>query len=302
MSNVPVVNSILSFNTGYLGATCICMHQVLANDKQQIRLSVGHQCGILTTFQIYSDLSPVNIVESPKRQGHERRNTHSSPEAISRLTAQSNTASRVLFQRRHDGNKNDVSNLESKEIIRTLSEPIETSSQLGLDSSFGHAKVSLCLVGAFNVPIKSLSNAGWGEVSENGALLVVGLEQRQKEDASNQVPMNGLGLSLQHHSLSPAISLEVINITLAEEVVTIEGETGSSSRKIIPLQDCSVWPASGKEIKDGWMRSGKRKGIDPRDKLFSALQRTSVTNKICKSSVLCTSYLMIQLCTNSLHT
>ena len=299
ISDVPIVNSILSFNTGYLGATCIYMHKILTNDKQQMRLSVGHQCGILTTFQIYSELITRNNVESPKRQGHERRNTHSSPEAISRLTAQSNAASRVLFQRGSDGNKKNESNLESKEIIRTLSEPIETSSQLGLDSSFGHAKVLLCLEGAFNVPIKSISSAGWGEVSENGALLVVGLEQRQREDASNQVSMNGLGLSLQHHSLSPTISLEVINTTLAQEVyAAIKGETESSSRKIITLQDYSVWPASGKEIKDGWMRSGKRKGIDPRDKLFSALQRTSVTNKICKSIHTVYVLLDVQLCTN----
>ena len=112
--------------------------------------------------------------------------------------------------------------------------------------------------------------------SIRGALLVIGLEQRQRKDSTR--PMSEMRPPPQHYSLSPIISLEVINTTLAEELYD---NIKSRGDECIPLCDCIVWPASGMEIKDGWIRAGLR-GVDPRDKLFEILQRTSVTSKICE--------------------
>ena len=282
-NQVPIVNTVLSFNTGHLGATCICMHQAADQDPEQIRICVGHQSGIITSFHIYSDKLKTNMDSSTR---HKRRNTHSSPDSLTRSKSneldsgesniQSKAAPRVLF-----GSKIPIH--------RTNSEPIDTSCLDEVESSsyaMGPAKVLLCWKGALNVPIRSLSSPGWVKSSKNEhqmkhALLVVGLEQRQRENATVQAPMNGLGPSAQYHSLSPAISVEVINTTLAEEIYS---NVKSSSGNCISFHDCSVWPASGREIKDGWMRGGgvRRGSADARDKLFETLQRTSVTNKICK--------------------
>ena len=273
MKQAPVVRTT-SFNTGYLGATCICIHQTPTS------LCIGHQSGIVTTFKLSCETS-ISKLDSPTKQGHERRHTHGSPDQFkrsksndfgSKLNTQSKTAPRGVFQRVDSSLDKGRRTIP---IHRTLSEPTADKSLEPI------AKVLLCWKGTFNVPIRSLSSPGWGSMDNDdnsirGVLLVIGLEQRQRKDSAR--PMSEMRPPPQHYSLSPVISLEVINTTLAEELYD---NIKSRGDECIPLCDCIVWPASGMEIKDGWIRAGLR-GVNPRDKLFEILQRTSVTSKICE--------------------
>ncbi|KAL9188557.1 hypothetical protein ACHAXT_006935 [Thalassiosira profunda] len=333
--HAPSINVVVSFRTGHLSATCICMNPVPASgdgsNSQQMQLSVGHQSGIVIAFQIYSRciyrkvaMSPEKAAlvasevpsasdedtaigppaaTTPRRPSSERRTPLKSPSnhmrsksdvdslALSDALASPGKAAppRVLFRGTGSGTAANGEHLGGRiSFHRTLSEPIATSDgcEGGVAPMVGPAKVVLCWKGKFDVPVRSISCTGWansdeGEAATNAALLAVGLEQRQRDRAS-QDAMHAMAPSVPHFSLSPAISLEVINVTLAEEQWRKKG--GGEADEYASLYDCGVWPAAGKEIKDGWMRgSPMRRGIDPRDKLYQILgvQRTSVTNKIC---------------------
>jgi len=347
-NTIPIVNFVLSFRTGHLGATCICLHPVpdtsskfedgqqrtfstteSVHNDHQIRLCVGHQSGLLTSFRIYSmctypGLKKVTLFEGKGAQTEQsaqiaaRHHSHETqtscdPTTISHPRSKSNdmlqnigpnnmTISprnaapdpRVSFQKNTDcsnaANMNDLGNIR---LHRTLSEPI-SASQVESVPVVGPTKVALCWRGRFDDPIRSVSSPGWGSPRrDKGALLVVGTERRLRENA-NQDTMSGMFPSTPHHSLSPAISLEVINATLAEkywcqiknsEVGQSEvlSEFSPNGGNCVSMYDCSIWPAAGKEIKDGWIRGSLRRGVDPKDGLYSmlGLQRTSVTNQIC---------------------
>ena len=141
--------------------------------------------------------------------------------------------------------------------------------------------------------------SGGGGVDQP-SLLVVGVEQRQSVNGAYNEAMNGLSsnpassrVTVSRHYLSPAISLNVINATLAESFWTqmkdgfVDQGSGLKGDDCISLQDCSIWPMAGMEIKDGWTRTPVRRG-DSRDKLFGmlGLQRVSVTNRICETCLL----------------
>lgn len=299
INDKPAVNVVLSFGTACLGATCICMYPVLVRNNEDgrlqsqslplTRLCIGHQSGLLVAYQIVYSCTQVRT--SPKdafiqKDGHRR-----SPTA--------NNAATYITDMESDGFRDSGSDtadpraLSQNDVIplqRTRSEPIAASEvvQSEMTRIVGPPRVELCWMGKFDVSVRSLSSPGWGRQSEEESqieLLVVGLERR--ENAIHQVCMNGIGPSLPHHSLSPALSLEVINAALAEKIWSqTKNATGvnADDTKCIFLHDCSVWPAAGKEINDAWMRGATRRGMDPRDKLFRTLglQRTSITSKICQ--------------------
>ncbi|KAL7531219.1 hypothetical protein ACHAXR_003908, partial [Thalassiosira sp. AJA248-18] len=320
-NHIPIVNFVLSFRTGHLVATCICMHQLSTAESlhhaQQPRLCIGHQSGILAAFQIYSTyIYPgVRGVHSSLQGEHTKADTfdettaqikrhekQTPPSSASPRTRSKSTdfhdmglsnaqtsprkASANVLQRSTVDNTNNIENVP---LYRTLSEPIAAADidKRELASVVGPAKVVLCWKGKFDVPIRSISSPGWGRPSDEkaeklmeDALLVVGLEHRQREDGQNS--MNAMAPSVPHYSLSPSLSLEMINATLAEKY-WCRIRPGSDPSKYISLYDCSVWPAAGKEIKDGWIRGAPlTRGIDPRDKLFGTLglQRSSITNHI----------------------
>jgi hypothetical protein len=267
---IPTVTIVLSFSTNCLEATCICMSQDLVHEtvgeslqSQSIQVCIGHESGILKAYHIYplySQELPTSPTSPLKVEGHKR-----SPTAGDRI------ATEVI---------------DAIPLQRTRSAPI-TSSESVVTHTSGPPRAELYWMGTFDVPIRSLSSFGsrcQNNETAGQSLLVVGLERR--ENAFHQVSMNGIGPPVQNHALSPAISLEVVNIARADELwshMNNATETKVNDTHCIRLHDCSVWPTPGKEIKDGWMRGSSPRGIDPRDKLFVSLglQRTSVTNKIC---------------------
>ena len=270
VKHIPAVTIVLSFSTHCLEATCICMSQDLVHEtlgeslqgQPSIRVCIGHESGILKAYQVSSlhnheqQTSPTNV--SPlKVEGHKR-----SPTAGDRITTEV---------------------IDAISLQRTRSAPIRCS-ESDVAHILGPPRAELCWMGSFDIPVRSLSSLGQSNDTACQSLLVVGLERR--EDALHQVSMNGTGPPIQHHSLSPALSLEVINIALADKLWSQMNNTTDSNANdthCIRLHNCSVWPTPGKEIKDGWICGSSRRGIDPRDKLFASLrlQRTSVTNKIC---------------------
>ena len=204
------------------------------------------------------------------------------------LSPRKQAAPRVLFRNAGEKSDDKVDCLGEVPISRTLSEPTATSDIKKRLMAVGPARASLCWKGKFDVPIRSVTSAGWATPSDAyGALLVVGTEQTQHRGA-NFEPMNrAMVPSLPHHSLSPSISLDVVNATLAEHYWcqmrrNHTEEDDCDDAKCISLHDCGVWPAPGREIKDGWMRVNGR-GVDPRDKLYGmlGLPRTSITSHVC---------------------
>jgi hypothetical protein len=142
-------------------------------------------------------------------------------------------------------------------------------------------KVSLCWQGFLDAPIRSLAcPAGWGE-SECiiQSLLVVGTEQRQYANTRRDQ-------TSQNNELSPAISLEMINASLAETLWRkAKNKVDDKDTKHIPLCDCSVWPAAGMELKYGWLHSSTKP--DMKQKPINTIEqhRGSATSKICEYRV-----------------
>ena len=312
-ARVPVVNTFLSFRTGHLGATCICMHPA----GEHVQLCIGHQSGVIASYQVYCSLihspkakrvpddaggiplhgSTIQEGETkridatkigtrhgshkkqnaPSRRSHARSKSSGFQDILQQLSPPK-AAPRVLFPSELPSTADSCSENNVTPFLRTLSEPIAASDVERNESAlFGPAQVELCWTGKFDVPIRSICSpgGGWECSSKKGArkdpLLIVGLEYRL---CLNATP------SVQHHVLSPAISLEAINATLCENYTRTDGP---GFNKCISLNECSVWPAPGKEIKDGWTRRAPlRRGSFPFEML--GVQRTSVTNKICESS------------------
>jgi len=292
---IPAVNVILSFGTACLGATCICMYPVLARNNEDgrlqsqslplTRLCIGHQSGLLVAYQIVHSCTQVRTSHKDafiQKDGHRR-----SPTANNAATYITDMESAGFRDSGSDiADSRALSQNDAIPLQRTRSEPIAASDvvQSEMTRIVGPPRVELCWMGKFDVSVRSLSSPGWGLQSDEEsqiALLVVGTERREN------VCVNGIGPSLPHHCLSPALSLEVINVALAEKFWSqTKNATGvnADDTKCIFLHDCSVWPTAGKEIKDAWMRGATRRGMDPRDKFFRTLglQRTSITSKICQ--------------------
>lgn len=245
----PNVTIILSFDTESSGATSICMRPAGNQSGSLVRLCVGFESGLLHEFQLYATSfqrsSELEKPSTPRRQ------------------------------RSH----------EIKTSMRSDTSPLKRqTSDHGRQSIAGPStvKVSLCWQGFIDTPIRSLSCTGWGGVGPQ--LLVVGTEYRQYANAKRDS-----GTPLLNH-LSPAISLDMINASLAESMwrkMKYEGDTSNikAKSKGIPLCDCSVWPAAGMEIKDGFIHSSTKMVPGAKHKPLSTidLQRVSTTSKLCKS-------------------
>ena len=208
-----------------------------------LRLCVGSESGLLTEFQLHSKSNQHSGSSSPERPSAEpaRQSSHE-----------------IRLPTRPDLNP----------LRRQFSEP----------GSPSKAEVTLCWQGLSDAPIRSLSCTGWSGIKADAAsFLVVGTEHRQYANVTRDY-----GAPLPQHDLSPAISLDVINASLAESIWKESDDEGDSrSKKIVPLSDCSVWPAAGMELKDGWLRSTMK--IKPDEKFnFTDLRHVSATRKLCE--------------------
>ncbi len=238
----PIVNIMTSFETENANATSICMRSA---DGQAPRLCVGSESGLLTEFQLQST------------------SYHSSGNSSAELLAR---------QRSHEVKSSTRS--DTNPLQRQLYDPPSKARQLS-----DTIKVTLCWQGSSDAPIRSLSCPGWGETKAKAhSHLVVGTEQRQYANATRDY-----GAPLPHNKLSPAISLDMINASLLESIWRKSSEKGdTSSKKVVPLSDCSVWPAAGMELRDGWLRSTTKMKPDPKQHLFNStdLRRASTTSKL----------------------
>jgi hypothetical protein len=253
--NAPVVSVILSFDTENSGATSICMRPA-----DPLRLCVGSESGLLTEFQL-----------------------HATSYHHSRTSTSENLPIELTRHRSHE-TKVPMRPDNMNPLQRQLSEPGSSSSKT---RQIGTVEVTLCWQGFCDSPIRSLSCPGWGGAKAKvNSLLVVGTEQRQNANAMRDSGTS----SLPNHELSPAISLDMINASLAESMWRKRSNTGDSSSnktnndKGIRLSDCSVWPAAGMELKDGWLRSKTKRKPDVKQQLFNTadLLRVSTTSKLCK--------------------
>ncbi|EED91595.1 predicted protein [Thalassiosira pseudonana CCMP1335] len=319
-NNVPFVNVVLSHRTGFLGATCICMHQT----NKKMRICIGYESGVLAEYQVYSTCLPLrdrslesgNVLSPTSREQEEAtispsrpnsppvlkkisnaQQSHSEPYSFAR--SKSNDLPRPSSDSRNSSVGSNLSSIGGCEnadertdlflnwraspraLFRTFSEPIDPSREANRsDRLCSPADVELCWRGSLGVPVRSLSSPGWGcgQTNEQLSPVVVGLEQRQSESGPRY---EGMAEKI-HHDLSPAISLEVINTSVAEIVwnETTGNVEKESADQCIALQDCTVWPAPGMEIKDGWIRNS---AMSTKDSVFAklGLKRVSVTSKIC---------------------
>ena len=240
-SNIPVVTIILSFDTDNSGATSICMRPACNGSSESlVRLCVGCDSGMLMEYQLHSISHQNNGVQrSPIPQPLLRQRSHEMQSPM----------------------RPDLIGIE-----RQLSEPICHPVRDPVT-----VKVTLCWQGFVDAPIRSLSCPGWGgSESIIQSLLVVGTEQRQYANTRRDQ-------TSPNNELSPAISLEMINASLAETLWRkAKNEVDDKDTKHIPLGDCSVWPAAGMELKYGWLH---RKIPDVKQKPNNTI---SATSKICE--------------------
>ncbi len=156
------------------------------------------------------------------------------------------------------------------------------------------------------IPISSLSCPGW-DVAQNevfgaggscdktsrikrgksSSLLVVGLAQRQSLNNIETLAKASPDFAVPNQQLSPAISIDVISTTHAEllwsQMLKSAEEMKEGEIACVPLNDCSVWPAAGKEVRDGWLRNSGRKRSHKEEMLgMLGLQNISVAEKSCE--------------------
>jgi len=156
------------------------------------------------------------------------------------------------------------------------------------------------------IPISSLSCPGWdlareGEKSggcfdeksqnrrgKSSSLLVVGLAQRQSLHSIETLARASPDFAMPNQQLSPSISIDVINTTLAEVLWSQIPKNAEKTLEedivgCVPLNNCSVWPAAGKEVKDGWLRNSGRTRTRKDEMLrMLGLQKTAVAEKACE--------------------
>jgi hypothetical protein len=138
-----------------------------------------------------------------------------------------------------------------------------------------------------NAPIRSLSCPGWSSSlvrSKAQSLLVIGTMQRAST-GSRFYDFNRAGSKHKNLELSPAVSLEVIDTTIAQENwLGAKAEKGADKdgnathSLTVPINECSVWPGAGMEIKDGWMRDCPKELV----RQTRGPRSVSVTNAICE--------------------
>ena len=315
--DIPTVKVLCSFKSQFLGATCICMQPIfdLKDSNHYIRsmrLCIGHECGVLECYQLVPSSSPtgptINKTEddlsSPYSLAKSKSNEMPRSNSKSNITKDSpkRTTSFLSAHLAAAGDDNADSSFDvATKLFRTYSEPTD---QLLISSpskeqkqcsvlaktSIDDINVQLCWRGSVHVPIHSITCPGWNP-DEAGIkaqyLLALGLMQRFTVE--NRI--NGVDRTESKNNnlnLSPAISLEVIDTSLAQKYwLRTKQEEASQSRThsenipcvIISLAECSVWPAAGMEVRDGWIRdTSLRKG----QRHQQGLRNVSITNKMCE--------------------
>jgi hypothetical protein len=301
----PIVRVACSFRSKNLGATCICMQPIFFNQDDdtasknssisEIRLCIGHECGALECYRFTSKektdpCSPYSLAKS-KSNEIPRSNSKGS---IKRDSPKRNSSFLSSHLAMDSGDGNDYSFDLATRLFRTYSEPTDqisapspasqqkmpSSDELDEKISMDSLNIKLCWRGNINAPIRSVVCLGWNSsltYNKAHSLIAIGLMHR-----SSEMKLYESGTKDKDLYLSPAISLEVIDTSLAQEfwlrskIEACKNDRNSTSN--IPLSECSVWPAAGMEVKDGWTRDSAQ--IHSLQNL--GLRGVSVTNKMCE--------------------
>ena len=279
-ADAPNVSEICSFQSSHFGATCICMQPMGRDAKQsnaqsnaieQMRLCIGHECGVLECYQLVTSQSPQKSseLESPysftKSKSNEvpRSNSNSTPT----IETPKRNASFLSIHLAEDGNSNDSFDSSTK-LYRTYSEPASRQQKRGNDmaDSAIHITADLCWRGSINVPIRSMTCPGWSPSLVNKkmqSLISIGLMQSSSEE-NRMYGADPTKFRSTNQDLPPAISLEVIDASLAQEYWHKQqkeyksGTTTNNQPSTILLCECSVWPQAGMEVRDGWTRAKEK--------------------------------------------
>lgn len=225
---------VFSFHTGRAGATCLSIQH--CDEKH---LVVGYCSGHLASYQIFTTSCET---EMKRRHSEAKSQEHASS------TPHKRSASAVLVS--FPGEVENAAN-------RTSLEEVDNDRE-----TMGPISAKIVWRGSLPVPVRALST------SRRSTLLFIGTEQLQR----NGSKMTSGSLAATCHSLSPAISLEVVDAFLVKKMWD---KTGA----VVDLTCCSIWPAAGKEMKDGWTRNPDCAGSGLYDKLD--LIRTSITDRMC---------------------
>lgn len=297
-ADAPIVTEIYSFQSSHQGATCICMHPMgrdarKTNAIERIRLCIGHECGVLECYQLIASQSrPESCeLESPysltKSKSNEvPRSNSNSTLTIETPTRNASFLSAHLAVDKEDGNSNDSFDSSTK-LFRTYSEPASRQQKQGndmADSTIHSITAELCWRGSINVPIRSMTCPGWSTSFVNKkvqSLISIGLVQRSSEEnrmyGADRTRFRGT-----NQDLPPAMSLEVIDASLAQEhwqkqLIEYKSETTTNNQPpAILLSECSVWPQAGMEVRDGWTRRKEK----VRQNLLKSV--SIIINKMCK--------------------
>lgn len=296
--SVSTIKHLCSFRSQFLGANCICMHPVFDvkgsnNHIRSTRLCIGHECGVLECYELVSSNSSTESIM------HKNENDLSSPYSLAksksnempRINSKSNitkdspkrTTSFLSAHLAAADDSADSSFEVATKLFRTYSEPTD---QLVMSSpskehrqcsvmtktSMDHISVQLCWRGSAHVPIHSITCPGWDpNVAGIKAQYLLALGLMQRSTPENRIYGVDRAESKNHYQNlppSPAISLEVIDASLAHEhwLHAKQEEAHSSCINnsqnepcIISLAECSVWPAAGMEVRDGWIRDASLK-------------------------------------------
>jgi len=278
-----------------------------ARDAQRLRLCVGHQSGDIVNFRIFSTFeaavpkafvpgNPSTHTEKPTRHRSLVPHTRSKSKDTG-LCLPTPPGKTVTTRPNNRADRGDTAPFH-----RTLSEPLiapDVAKRWAAPVG-GPAEAALCWRGRLEAPVRAVSSPGWrgwgreAASPRDGAPLVVGTERRPREAARREA-RHGARPSPSHRAWSPALSLEAIDASLAEREFLRRRRprqapdrgrgpaAPSDDGPVVPLGDCGVWPAPGREMKDGWTRGARRRGVDPRDELYDRLgvRPSSVTNRIC---------------------
>ena len=129
------------------------------------------------------------------------------------------------------------------------------------ESALGPISAKIVWRGCLPVPVRASST------SRRSTLLFLGTEQLQRNGYKTT------SYTATCRTLSPSVSIEVVDTSLVKK---IWDKTGA----VVDLSCCSIWPAAGKEMKDGWTRNPDFAGSSGLyDKLD--LITTSVTDRMC---------------------
>ena len=275
-----------------------------------MRLCIGHEGGILECYQIFSTLAPAN--EGTKSTSHcnlsvpypmAKSKSNEIPRSGSNSNLSRGTSKRIMNTSFSSGNLSvnpeedgtedsfDLASVSTPtRLNRTLSEPTDQlllKQQPNSGAKMTHTiNAELCWRGSMNVPIRCVACRGSLANNKSSCLVALGLMQRQKE--SNLMDTNR---KCSYQEMSPAVSLDVFDATMAEEhwsrMKEERTETNSTAADnryegIISLNQCSIWPAAGMEFRDGWTRSDGRYCHETVSQALG-LRSVSITNKICKS-------------------